>query len=136
MRRLRQILLRRLQGPPQHLAGGHHHGQLRIGGDRAGREPGQQPVRGGRPPAQDKALHMVRQQAGGQAPVLRRLGVPDRLHREPMVREPAGGRAMQGKELTRCAAPQLQLQQVGEQLVVAEPGPRRVHRHHERAGVL
>jgi hypothetical protein len=30
-----------------------------------------------------------------------------------------------------CAA-QLQLQQAGEQVVVAEPRPRRVHRYHER----
>ncbi len=134
--RLRQILLRRLQGPPQQLVGGYQRGQLRIGGDHAGRESGQQLVRRGALPVQDKALHMVRQQPGGQAPVLRRLGVPDRLHREPMVREPAGGRAVQRKELTRRAAPQLQLQQVGEQLVVAEPEPPHIHRDHERAGLL
>ena len=47
-----------------------------------------------------------------------------------------GGQLVQRGHLTRLGAAQLQLQQVGEQLVVAEPGPRRVQRHHERVGLL
>jgi hypothetical protein len=79
---------------------------------------------------------LIRQQAGGQAPVLRRLSVPHRLDHVPVVRVPAGGGLVQGGQLGRRAAPQLQLQQVGEQLVVAEPGPPRIQRGHERVGLL
>ena len=79
---------------------------------------------------------MIGQQPDGQCPVLPGLGVPDRLHREPMLREPPGSGAMQSDDLTRGGAAQLQLQQAGEQSMVAEPGPRRVQRHHERVGLL
>ena len=74
--------------------------------------------------------------AGGQGPVLRRLGVADRLDRVPVVREPPGGRGVQRGQFGRRGAAQLQLQQVGEQLVVAEPGPPRIQRDHERARLL
>jgi len=43
---------------------------------------------------------------------------------------------MQRGKLARRAGPQLKLQQFGEQLVVAEPGPVRVYRDHERAGLF
>ena len=43
-----------------------------------------------------------------------------------------GAARVQPGHLTRGGAPQLQLQQPGEQPVVAEPRPRRVQRHHER----
>ena len=41
-----------------------------------------------------------------------------------------------GRAVRRRGAPQLQLQQVSEQPVVAEPGPPRIQRGHERAGLL
>ena len=50
--------------------------------------------------------------------------------------EPAGGGPVQRGHLVRRGAAQFQLQQVGEHLVVAEPGPARVHRDHERVGLL
>jgi hypothetical protein len=43
---------------------------------------------------------------------------------------------VQRGQFGRGAAPQLQLQQVGEQLVVAEPGPPRIQGDHERVGPL
>jgi hypothetical protein len=46
------------------------------------------------------------------------------------------GGAMQRGKLARRAGPELKLQQFGEQLVVAEPGPARIQRDHERAGLL
>ena len=64
--------------------------------------------------------------------MLRRLGVPDRLHRVPVLREPPGGGPVQPGDLARRGAPQLQPQQRGEHLVVAEPGPCRVQRDRER----
>ena len=79
---------------------------------------------------------MVGQQPGGQAPVPRRLGVPDRLHRVPVARQPPGRQLVQRGDLLWLGAAQLQLQQVGEQVVVAEPRPRRVQRHHERVRLL
>ena len=53
-----------------------------------------------------------------------------------MPREPGGRRGVQCGQFARRAAPQLQLQQVGEQLVVAEPRPPRIQRGHERVGLL
>ena len=43
---------------------------------------------------------------------------------------------MQRGHLARLGMPQLQLEQVGEQLMVAEPGPVSVQRNHERPGLL
>ncbi len=78
---------------------------------------------------------MIRQHAGSQGPVLRRLRVADRLDRVPVPRVPPGGRGVQRRQVGRRAAPQFQLQEVGEQLVVAEPGPPGVQREHERASL-
>ena len=83
-------------------------------------------------PAQVQAGPGIGKQPGGQPPVPRRLGVADRLHREPMPGKPPGRGRVQPGHLTRGGAPQLQLQQPGEQPVVAEPRPRRIQRHHER----
>ena len=79
---------------------------------------------------------MVGEQAGGQVPVPGGLSVADRLHRESVPGEPPGGHLVQRGDLARVGAPQLPLQQVGEQLVVAEPGPGRVQRHDERVRLL
>jgi hypothetical protein len=91
---------------------------------------------GGRLPVQVQAGPVIGQQPGRQAPVPRRLGVADRLHSEPVPRKPPGRQLVQRGHLLRLGAPQLQSQQAGEHPVVAEPGPLRVQRHHERAGPL
>ena len=93
-------------------------------------------MRGSAQPVEPEADPVVRQQAGAQTPVLRRLGVTDRLDQVPVFRVPPGGGRVQRGQFGRSAAPQLQLQQVGEQLVVAEPGPPRIQRGHERVGLL
>ncbi len=49
---------------------------------------------------------------------------------------PPGRHLVQRGDLSRRGPPQPQLQQVSEQPVVAEPGPRRIQRHHERVGLL
>jgi hypothetical protein len=43
---------------------------------------------------------------------------------------------VQRAQFRLLGTPQLQLQQVGKQLVVAEPGPSRVEGDHERAGLF
>ena len=55
----------------------------------AGGEPGQQLMHGGGLPVQVQAGPVVGEQPGGQVPVAGRLGVADRLHREPLGGEPA-----------------------------------------------
>jgi hypothetical protein len=79
---------------------------------------------------------VVGPQAGGQALVARRIGVPDRLDLITMVGVPLRGGAVQLRKLTWLTSSQLQLQQVGEQLVVAEPGSPHVNGGHERIGLL
>ena len=93
-------------------------------------------MRGGGLPVQMQGGPVTGQQPGGQLPVPRRLGVPDRLHREPAGGQPAGRRRVQPGHRARLGAAQLQPQQPGEHLVIAEPRPGRVQRHHERAGRL
>ena len=62
--------------------------------------------------------------------------MPDRVHRVLVLGEPAGGGPVQRRGLSRGGAAQLQLQQVGEQVVVAEPGPPCVQRHHKSIRLL
>jgi hypothetical protein len=76
---------------------------------------------GGGLPVQLQARPVAREQLGGQVPVLRCLGVPDRFHRVPVRGEPPAGRPVQRGHLPGSGAPQLQLEEVGEHLVVAEP---------------
>ena len=91
---------------------------------------------GGGLPVQVQAGPVIGEQPGRQGPVPGGLGVPDRLHRVPVHREPGGGGLVQRGDLLRSGATQLQLQQVGEQVVVAEPRPPRIQRHHERVRLL
>ena len=87
---------------------------------------------GGGLPVKMKAGPVIGEQPGGQSPVPGGLGVPDRLQRVPVAGEPPGGGPVQPGDLAGRGAPQLQLQEGGEHLVVAEPRPPRVQRHHER----
>jgi len=86
-------------------------------------------------PVEMKARPVIGEQPRGHAPVLGCLGVPGRLHRVPMLpaNHPAAARC---SVVTPRGTAQLQPQQVGEQLVVAEPRPRRIQRDHERVGLL
>ena len=118
------------------LAGRRQCGQLRIGGDQFGGEADQQLVRKGRPAIKDKAEPVIGQDTDGQAPVTGGLGVPDRFRGEAVRGQPVRGGGVQHRKLIRLGRLQLQLQQVGEQPVVAEPGPGRVQRDHERARLL
>ena len=79
---------------------------------------------------------MIGQQPGRAGPVARRLGVPDGLGRLAVPGEPLRGPPVQHRHFFRSPAPQLQPQQIREQVVVAEPGPPGVERYHERVRVL
>ena len=110
--------------------------QFGISRDGLGGEPGEQLVFSGRLPVQVQAARVSDEQPGGYRPVPGGLGVPDRFHRVPVCGQPVGGGLVQRGDFSRRGPPQLQLQQVGEHLVVAEPRPGRVQRHHERVGFL
>ena len=119
--------------------------QLVHGGDRSklgvgradiGREPGQQLVDDFGLPVQVQARPVIGEQPGGQTKITRGLGVPDRLRRVPVRAEPGRGGQVQLASLRGRGSAQLQRQQPGEHLVVAEPGPGGVHGHHKCVGLL
>src|SRR6266852_1361319 len=83
-----------------------------------------------------EAEPVVGEQMSRKAPALGRLGVADRLNRIPMLRMPLGRRCVQRDQLVGFAAPQLELQQVREQAVVAKPRAPRIQRDHKRVGLL
>ena len=62
--------------------------------------------------------------------------MPDRLDQVPVIGVPPGRGGVQCGQFGRHATPQFQLQQVGEQGVVAEPGPPGIERDDERVGLL
>ena len=125
-----------LQRAAHQLGGGRYRGELRIAGDGIGGERGDELVHGGGLPGQGDVEPVIGQQAAGPLPVPRRLSVADRLHAEPMLGEPAGRRTVQGGEFGRLGIPQLRLEQISEQPVVAKPGSPCVQRDHERPGLL
>ena len=65
---------------------------------------GQERVHGRGLSAQMQAGPVVGQQPGCQPPVPRSLGMPDRLHRVPVPREPPGGQLVQRGHLVRLGA--------------------------------
>ena len=65
-----------------------------------------------------------------------RLGVLDGVGVEPMLGVPARRGEVQVRHDCGGGAPELEAQQVGEQLVVAEPGAVRIERDDEGAGIL
>ncbi|ALG09707.1 hypothetical protein AOZ06_24880 [Kibdelosporangium phytohabitans] len=76
------------------------------------------------------------EQPGCQRPVLRGLGMPDRLGRVSVRGEPVSGFPVQHGRIRRRRAAQFQPRQVGEQPVVAKPRPGRVHCRHEGVRLL
>jgi hypothetical protein len=79
---------------------------------------------------------MVSQQPGRAGPVARRLGVPDGVDHLAMLSQPLRRPQVQRRDLLGQRPTQLQTQQITEQMVVTEPGPLRVQRHHERVRIL
>ena len=94
-----------LQRSPGQFGRRHHRGELRVGRGDAGREGGKELARGSGLPAEIKVHPVVRQQASGQAPVLRRLGVTDRLDGVPVPGIPSGGRGVQRGQFARLSMP-------------------------------
>jgi len=131
LRRERQVPPGLLQRPPGQLIGRGQRGQLRIRRARLGGEPGQQRVHGRCLPAQVQAGPGVGEQPGGQPQSRAAWAWRTASTANPCpANHPAAAACSRSPH--RGGAPQLQLQQPGEQPVVAEPRPRRIQRHHER----
>jgi hypothetical protein len=126
------VPLGRLQGPLRQLVERAQHGQFRIRQPRFGRKAGQELMGGGVPAREMQGGPVVSQQAGGQPPLQGGLGLLDGRHRLSVPSEPPRGLAVEPGDLIGFAAAQLQLQQIREQVVVAEPAPGPVYRHHKR----
>ncbi len=69
-------------------------------------------------------------------PVARRLRVADRRHDVPVLLEPSGRRPVQAFNELGVDAPELELEQIGEQVVIAKPRAPHIERGDERVGVL
>ena len=111
-------------------------GELGVPRRRLGREPVQQGAHGVDAPVEDQADVAVGEHAGGMAPVIGALGVPDRLDRMPVLLVPAGGDPVERRDVRRISAAKLQPQEVGEQVVIAEPRCARIERGDERVCLL
>jgi len=107
------------------LIGCGHHDELGVGRTSLRGEPGEQLTDGSSPPVKTKTGPVISQQPRGHDPVLRRLRVPDRLYRVSVPSQPPGRYLVQRAHLARRGASQLEVQEVGEQLVEAKPGPPR-----------
>ena len=88
-----------------------------------GREQPEQRVERVAPAGHRQREVAVREQAPGRCPVTGCLIVPDGLGHVSVHLVPGGRGAVQRGDRRRRRAPQLQAQQIGEQAVVAEPGP-------------
>ena len=89
-----------------------------------------------RPAVEDQAQTRVGEQAGGGRPVLGRLVLPDRLHDCAVLLQPLGGGSVQRHDQRWMTPPELEAQEVGEQVVIAKPRTPDVECRHERVGVL
>ena len=87
-------------------------------------------------PVEGQPELMIGEQARSVLPVAGGLRVVDRVDSIPVTLEPAGGCVVQRGDDRRVEPPQLQPQQIGEQVVVAKRRAPDVDRGHERAGVL
>ena len=83
-----------------------------------------------------QAERVIGEQARGSRPVFGGLGVADGLGRQGLLGEPAGGPAVQIRDLGRRGAAQLDAQQIAEEVVVAEPRPFGVQRDDKCVCVL
>src|SRR6267378_2554069 len=92
-------------------------GELWIAGGDGGRKSGEELSRGGALSVELQAQAVVEEQARSLTPAFRRLKMSDCLDCVVSVRKPLRGGGMQRAELTGLAAPQLELQQVGEEAV-------------------
>ena len=110
-----------------------YQGQFRVILTR--REGPHQSLHGLRLPVEHQAERMVGEQPGRISPVARRLRVPDSVHHLALPEEPSGGPPVQGRHFRGQRPAQLQLQEIRQQVVIAEPHPLRVERHHKRVGV-
>ena len=88
-----------------------------------GREQREQRVERVAPAGHRQGEVAVREQAPGRRPITGCLVVPDGLGHVSVHLVPRGRRAVQRRNGRRRRAPQLQAQQIGEQAVVAKPGP-------------
>ena len=101
-----------------------------------GREGPQQRRHRPRLAVEGQAERVVGEQPGRLGPVTGRLQVPDGVGGLACSGEPAAASRCSAGISAGQRAAQFQPEQVGEQVVVAEPGPLGVERHHERVGVL
>ena len=127
----RQVRRRPVERALGHLAVPEEQRELRTGRG-LGRERGDQ--RGQRRvlPLEGQRQGAVDEQPGGVRPVPGGLGVPDGLGDLPVRRVPLGRGPVQRHDGVGLGAPQLEPQQVREEVVVAEPGPPGVERDDER----
>ena len=118
------------------VAGRQEEGEFRVSrGDGRG-EADEKFLHRADPPVEVQLDPVIREQAHGQVPVSRRLSVPHRLDRVSVRGVPAGGLAVQGEHLRGPGTPQLELEEIGEQAVIAEPVALRIDREHEGPGLL
>jgi hypothetical protein len=97
--------------------------QLRVALGRVGREGVEQRADRRRAAAEHQVDVVVGQQPGSMRPVARSLGVADRLDHVPALAEPVSPPRGAAGRSAPAWTPQLELEQVGEQVVVAEPRP-------------
>ena len=123
-------------GSTVQMVGRGHRGQLRVAQRDVRRERTEQLVRGGGLAVELKGEPVVGQQVARQCPVSDGLRVADRLDGPVVLDVPLGCPAMQGGQLVRLGPAQFEAQEVREEVVAAERGPRGVERHDEHARVL
>ena len=126
------VIERTLEQPPL----GEDERKLRIDVGRAVREGGEQRAERRGAAVEDEADVAVGEQARGVRPVARRLRMADRLDRRAVLLVPAGRCLVQRRDHRRGGPPQLESQQLREEVVVAKHGPSGIQRDDERVRVL
>ena len=130
-----EVRRRAVQRAVDQLVGGEGPRQLRV---REGvlREGGKQGVHRRVLTVEREAEAVVGDQSGGMRPVRGSLRVPDRVGHQPVLLQPRGCAPVQLGYDARFGAAQLETQQVGEELVIAEPRPLGVDGDHEGVRLL
>ena len=101
-----------------------------------GLEPLHPAHHGGAAPARPDRIGLLQHEAGDPICIARRLSVGDGRLRLAIVLAPGRRPEVQLGDVGRLASPQLRRQQVAEQLVIAEPLPPAVERHHQQIAAL